>query len=119
MDDALELLEGMSPIERKRMLIADDGRAATQGMEDTINRYEYFTHEIKVITSLGMQALDDYNESNSEEDLQLVELYADMLKTFTDYRAVLREEIREWRERVRWLRAEYQRTRVNSQQPKS
>lgn len=102
-----ELLLGMTEGERKLLFIQEDGIAAKQLMDNLIWEYKYFGSRINIVRNLARQAVIDYNEDHDDDSLNAIEQWTEVLETFTEHRKKLRVDIREARERVRWLRQEW------------
>lgn len=103
-------LQAMSPHERDLFLITEEAIASKQRMAWLVAEYRKDGELVERIKAMAQTAIADYNITNSDEDLEKVELYADMVKTYQWYRGQLRQEIREVRERIRWLRTRYKKT---------
>ena len=100
----LVLLQAMTNGERRVMLAEVDVTQAVAEMNQEIFHYRFIGHEIDVIKSLAREAVLVYTETNQDDSLADVEMYADILKDFVWYRGHVREQIKQKRERVRWLR---------------
>lgn len=111
LDARAELLLGMTEGERKLLLIQEDGIAEKQHMNALIQEYRYFSDRIQLVKRMARQAVIDYNEDHDDDSLNAIEQWTEVLETFTEYRKKLRVDIRESRERVRWLRQQWKTTK--------
>lgn len=115
-DVELQFLESVPREERRLHIIGADGIEEKERMAYMLDQYQWYGEEITYIKALAKRALLDYNETHEEAKLKDIEEYADMVTNFTWYRGQLREQVKEVRERVRWLRVEY---RKMKEQPRS
>lgn len=101
------MLNDMSPHDRELFLIQWEAESDKRRMASLVTQYRQTNEYIKSTEALARLAVADYNISNADEDLERVELYADIIETYSWYKRELREEIREVREHIRWLRVQY------------
>ena len=105
------ILDALSEQEHALLLIQEEGIAAKQNMQYLMWEYKEFGRVIDTVKRLARDAVMDYNEDHDDISLAKVEEFAEELETFTTYRKELRVKIREARERVRWLRVRYKKTK--------
>lgn len=108
--DYWSALQAMPPRERELFLIKEEADEDKRRMAWLMAEYRWFGELIEQQKRMAENAIADYNVSNSDEDLEQVELYADMVRTYQWYRRQLRQELKEVREHIRWLRTKYKRT---------
>lgn len=112
MDDVeLEVLLNMTKEERQLFLLGQDVTDESQRLDVLIWEYQVWGEEIAHLKQLAKKNLMDYNEHKRDIDLLYLEQNTKILKSFTNYRGVVREEIKEQRERVRWSRAQQNKMR--------
>jgi hypothetical protein len=110
-DSELAWLEDMSKDKLILHLIEMDGKHEVNHLATLIEEVKETRDQQANFKRYADHHLVQYNETNDEKHLEAIEQYAELSESYTEYRAMLMSDIKEVRERVRWLRQQYKKTR--------
>lgn len=112
----LASLQEMTRDERLQMMLVYDLSTEKLLLQRLMSDYKFLRYEIQKLKVMLQDELLAYNEEPVDSTLDLIEKHTEQINSFTRYRHEIRVDIRETRERVRWLKKKLA-TMKQQQQP--
>lgn len=103
-----ELVKGMAHWDRRVLFLEMELESEQARLDMYIDQYKDIGLTIESTKRIARDDVLGYTDTQTDEDLVRVEQSADTLAIIYEWRDGFRQDIREQRERVQWLRQELQ-----------